>query len=219
LLLLGAAALEGSAGPCQQQQLQQRLALCRQYQQQYQQVANKLGLSHEVMAAVAAWFSEAEKCTSSSSSSSEGAAAGSDAAADCLSAVCAAALMVTSVSILINPWSREDDRLELSRQLTAVEELAVTDFFVKVWCTRSCFLFLNYLSITTVHYYHYLLLISTSSMLVCCTCRVGSTLYTACVLLYCRLSGFFLQVSHTRLVMLPLLNGSTPCLLALCYAS
>ena len=139
-LLLGAAALEGPAAPPggveathQQQQLQQ-LALCRQYQQRFQQASAKLGLSSDLMAAAAAWFSEAERY---SSSSSRGPAAGSAAvaaAADCLSTVCAAALMMGQIQMLVDPAYREEVKPR-STQLTAAEELAVAEFFMQVWCT------------------------------------------------------------------------------------
>ena len=138
LLLLGAAALEGSSHQ-QQQQLQQQLALCRQYQQQFQHAATKLGLSSESMAAVAAWFTEAEQYSSSSQSAAAGstAAAAAAAAADCLSSVCAAALMVQQIHMLVDPAYRESV-MPRGTQLTAAEELAVADFFMLVCHTHCC---------------------------------------------------------------------------------
>jgi hypothetical protein len=131
LLLLGAAALEGCSHRQQQQQQQwqwqQQLALCRQYQQQFQQTASKLGFSRQLMAAVAAWFTEAEQY--SSSSSSEGVAADGAAAADCLPTVCAAALMLGSVQTLVDPSKRARSP---GWQVTAGEELLVADFILKV---------------------------------------------------------------------------------------
>jgi hypothetical protein len=129
LLLLGAAALEGPPLQQQQQQLQQRLALCRQYQQQFQQAATKLGLSSEVMAAVAAWFTEAGQYSSSTGSSSESAAASSDAAADCLSIVCTASLLFGLVYPLTQP----------SQQFSPAEQLLVANYFLQVGSVRAFF--------------------------------------------------------------------------------
>jgi hypothetical protein len=143
LLLLCAAALEGhAAAPAslqQQQQWQQQLALCRQYQQQFQQAAAKLGLSSDLMAEVAAWFTEAEQYSSSKSGAAGSAAAA--AAADCLSYVCAAALMVQQIHMLVDPAYRLAVTPR-STQLTAAEELAVADFFMQVWCTSRKVLYL-----------------------------------------------------------------------------
>jgi hypothetical protein len=130
LLLLGAAAMEGPIRQ-QQQQLQQQLALCRQYQQQFQQAAANLGLSSELMAAVAAWFTGAELCSSSSStstSSSEGAAAGSDAAVHCLSVVCTASLLFMLLGSLGPPAAGQKS----SHQFTPAEIGHISDFFLQV---------------------------------------------------------------------------------------
>jgi hypothetical protein len=137
LLLLGAAALEGP--PHQQhQQLQQQVALCRQYQQQFQQAACSLGLSKGLMAASAACFAEAQQYSDTDSSSSEGVAAGSAAAVvNCLSTVCTAAQMLAAVHTLVDPNKRRSDRS--GRVFTAAEELIVADFFLKV-CRPQVFI-------------------------------------------------------------------------------
>ena len=130
MLLLAAAALEGSSQHQHHQQLQQRqqqIALCRQYQQQFQQAASDLGFSKEVMAAMAVCSIEAEQY---SSSSGEGVAAGSSAAVDCLSSVCAAAQMLVSVQTVVDPSKRA--RSSASWKATAGQELLVADFFLKV---------------------------------------------------------------------------------------
>jgi hypothetical protein len=138
LLLLGAAALEAPAASAapqyqQQQQQQQQLALCKQYQLQFQRAATSLGLSAELFTAVAAWFAEAEKYTTTSSKcSSSHAAAGSTAAAaaaDCLSAVSAASLLLALASTLVDPLDKADAK---QRQLTAADELTLAGFYMQV---------------------------------------------------------------------------------------
>jgi hypothetical protein len=123
MLLLAAATLQETSQQHNLQQLQQQLALCRQYQQQFQQAAAKLGLSSELMAAVAAWFTEAEQC---SSSSSEGVAAGSDAAADCLAVVCTASLLFWMVYPLISSLA------QISKHFSAAEQRLVADLYLQV---------------------------------------------------------------------------------------
>jgi hypothetical protein len=137
LLLLGAAAMEGPIHG-QQQQLQQRLALCRQYQQQFQQAATKLGLSSELMAAVAAWFTGAEQYSSSSSDSSgsEGAAAGSAAASDCLAVVWTATLLLNLMFPLVDPNSQTAEHKQ-QQLFTPAEELFVAGFFLQVCRTQG----------------------------------------------------------------------------------
>jgi hypothetical protein len=151
LLLLGAAALEvpaASAAPQyqQQQQQQQQLALCKQYQLQFQRAATSLGLSAELITAVAAWFAEAEKYTttsskSSSSSSSPAAAGSTAAAADCLSSVCAASLLLALASTLIDPLDKAGAN---QRQLTAADELTLAGFYMQVSNRPCCLALLSF---------------------------------------------------------------------------
>ena len=148
LLLLGAAALEApaaSAAP-QYQQQQQQLALCKQYQLQFQRAATSLGLSAELITAVAAWFAEAEKYTttsskSSSSSSSPAAAGSTAAAADCLSSVCAASLLLALASTLIDPLDKAGAK---QRQLTAADELTLAGFYMQVINRPCCLALLSF---------------------------------------------------------------------------
>ena len=126
MLLLAAATLQETSQQHNLQQLQQQLALCRQYQQHFQQAAAKLGLSSELMEAVAAWFYEAEQC----SSSSEGAAAGSSAAADCLAVVCTASLLLWLVDPLIRRAAQR------SKHFSAAEQRLVAEFYLQVCHVR-----------------------------------------------------------------------------------
>jgi hypothetical protein len=140
VLLLRAAVLAGTSHQQQQQQLQQQLALCRQYQEQFQQAASNLGLSSELMAAVADWFAEAEQCTSSSSDSNGGVAAGSHAAADHMSAVCTAVLLLMNVYAWVDPVLRAQAPAGYVRRrvFTAAEQLLVADFFLQVCGRDGC---------------------------------------------------------------------------------
>jgi hypothetical protein len=139
LLLLGATALQASAPP-QQRQQQQQLALCRQYQLQFQRSASSLGMSAELTTAVAAWFTEAKQYSSSSSSSSRAAAGGTAAAAaaaaDCMSTMCAASLLLALASTLVDPLDKAEAK---QRQLTAADELNLAGFYMQVSCITCIF--------------------------------------------------------------------------------
>ena len=106
-------------------------SLARSNQQQFKHAASTTGLTSELMAAVAAWFTESQQY---SSSSSEGSAAGSDAAADCLSTVCAALLLLTNVYASVDPMSRSRQGAteQKLRRFTGAEEIYVAGFFLMV---------------------------------------------------------------------------------------